>query len=395
MRTEHNPGTVRAHIAQEHKQRSTVLGLAIFLFNAVAYVACLGGALTLVSLPLRLACGLLAGWCIGSLFTIGHDACHNSFTASSKLNEWIGRLAFMPSLVPFTCWKYSHNYLHHGHTNLKNSDHVWRPACLHEFRTFPWYRRWFERLLRCLGGLPLAWIAEWLRYDMFPSKQAIEGMKRYRYRLVDQALVYLFGLGLLVLIVGCSAQPGASVAANASFIAQGLLFCFVVPFVYWSVIMSFVTLLHHTHPSIPWFQDRDEWSYFNSQVRSTVHIELPLMMRWLFHNILEHTAHHVDPRIPMYRLHDAQLDLEKSYPGEITHTPFSFALLFEIYRKCKLYDYDNHQWTDFRGNATTGRLFPFAEADWHASPTAPRVDPAVRQRVPLQKMPESGRPVGR
>ena len=53
-----------------------------------------------------------------------------------------------------------------------------------------------------------------------------------------------------------------------------------------------------------------------------------LLLNRLFHNILEHTAHHVDPRIPLYNLPDVQARLESVYPSDILVerlTPFSVA----------------------------------------------------------------------
>ena len=81
--------------------------------------------------------------------------------------------------------------------------------------------------------------------------------------------------------------------------------------------MSFVTLVQHTHPRIPWFANKDEWSFYKSQVESTAHIKLPLLLRLLFHNILEHTAHHVDPKVPMYNLKSAQKAIESEFARDV------------------------------------------------------------------------------
>ena len=67
----------------------------------------------------KLAFGILLGLSISFLFVIGHDACHDSLTPSHRLNQWLGRLCFMPTLHPFVCWELGHNRLHHGTTNLR------------------------------------------------------------------------------------------------------------------------------------------------------------------------------------------------------------------------------------------------------------------------------------
>ena len=70
---------------------------------------------------------LVAALWIARLFVIGHDACHGSYTPNKTLNGWIGRIAFLPSLTPYSLWEVGHNLAHHGFTNLKGRDYVWTP----------------------------------------------------------------------------------------------------------------------------------------------------------------------------------------------------------------------------------------------------------------------------
>ena len=74
---------------------------------------------------------------IARLFVIGHDACHGSYTPSKVLNGWIGRIAFLPSLTPFSLWDVGHNLAHHGFTNLKGRDYVWTPYLAARVRAAP------------------------------------------------------------------------------------------------------------------------------------------------------------------------------------------------------------------------------------------------------------------
>jgi hypothetical protein len=49
----------------------------------------------------KLLCGLAEDFATGRLFIIGHDACHQSLTPHSRLNKWLGRIAFLPPLTPY------------------------------------------------------------------------------------------------------------------------------------------------------------------------------------------------------------------------------------------------------------------------------------------------------
>ena len=71
------------------------------------------------------------------------------------------------------------------------------------------------------------------------------------------------------------------------------------------------------------------------------------------HHIMEHTAHHVDMGVPLYRLKRAQALLEETMPGAIIIQHFSWGWYFQTARKCKLYDFERQCWTDFSGCATS------------------------------------------
>jgi len=58
--------------------------------------------------------------------------------------------------------------------------------------------------------------------------------------------------------------------------------------------------------------------------------------------------------IPLYRLRRAQALLEAALPGRIIIQTFSWRWYFDTARRCKLYDYERHCWTDFDGRRTSG-----------------------------------------
>jgi omega-6 fatty acid desaturase (delta-12 desaturase) len=99
----------------------------LLVLDYVLLLAALAGTLLMVSWWAKLLCGLAAGFVIGRLFIIGHDACHQSLTPHRALNKWLGRIAFLPSLTPYSLWDVGHNVVHHGYTNLKGTDFVWAP----------------------------------------------------------------------------------------------------------------------------------------------------------------------------------------------------------------------------------------------------------------------------
>ncbi len=82
---------------------------------------------------------------------------------------------------------------------------------------------------------------------------------------------------------------------------------------------------------------------------------LPDWMNRLLGSIMDHSAHHVDPGVPLYRLETAQERLESSLGDDIIVQQFSLRSLRTTLKVCKLYDYRHHRWTDFNASAGVSR----------------------------------------
>ena len=278
------------------------------------------------------------------LFIIGHDVCHGSILGGKRLRSVIGRLLFLPTLTPFSTWRIGHNSAHHGYSNLKGRDHVWTPMTLLEFRTSTLRRQLLERLYRsCLGQGIYYLVGLWWNELYFPKWA--RSSRRYT---TDSLLVTLGGLGGAVVSYGTGAGSFRMTQASVNGFESIILAC-IVPFLLWNQLMGLVIYLQHTHPQTRWFADRKEWSFEKGQIESTVHASLPLGLHHLLHNILEHTAHHVDVTIPYYGLKKTQLKLEAVLGDCIIRQQWNWKQFVKTTKVCKLFDYREGVWTDFEG----------------------------------------------
>lgn len=317
-----------------------VLAADLFLFAGGLMLALLGPSLWLKLLGSAL---ITAG--IVRLFLIGHDACHGSFFASPALNNIFGRIAFLPSMTAFSLWDVGHNVAHHGFNNLRGRDQVWAPYSKEEFDRLPAYRRWLEHIYRSGFGWGFYYFVElWWKKLYFATRKQI-GSTRAKYKL-DSALATA-GMALWVAAVALVAQRTAQ-----DFWILAVL-GIAVPFALWNVIMGFVVFLHHTHPSIAWFQRRQDWQRCRAYLTATANVRLPLGLDRLMHNIMEHNAHHLNPRISMFQLRRAQGLLQERFADEFRSYRLGWRSYWDCVRRCKLYDYANHAWMDFRGGVTS------------------------------------------
>ncbi len=66
-----------------------------------------------------------------------------------------------------------------------------------------------------------------------------------------------------------------------------------------------------------------------------------------------HGAHHIDPRIPIWKLEPAEAQIVADAHDDMVIEPWTWAHHREIMRCCKLYDYEANRWLDFDGRPTT------------------------------------------
>ena len=120
-------------------------------------------------------------------------------------------------------------------------------------------------------------------------------------------------------------------------------------------LIGFVIYLNHTHPDIVWYQDPREWSRDKTQIEGSAgvnfrryrHVPLP-------HRIMNHTAHHVDPGVPLRELGQAQQHLLESFGDRMVSVEWSPRQFGEVLRSCKLYDYQAKRWLTYDAAGESG-----------------------------------------
>ena len=334
---------------EPYVRRSTVLAWALLLATLAVYAGAVAAAAAPLPLWARLAAAVLAGSAISSLFVIGHDAAHGAYTTSRRLNALIGRIAFLPALHNYSLWQVQHNRLHHRLTNVRGFN-SWSPLTKAEYDRLPAWRRAAERLYRSpLGFAPYYLVERWWKDKFFPRR----ARERRPAFWLDFALLLGFLAAFLALLAAAGALSGSGAAAS-------LLLGFVLPYLVWNALMGATTYMQHTHPDVPWFEALAEWRRLGGQEEVSVQIQVPRWYGFISHHIMEHPAHHVHPKVPLYRLAAAQRRLNELLgPGAVTQR-FTPLYLLSTLARCKLYDYRQHCWLDFAGRPTSASLRPVA-----------------------------------
>ena len=324
----------------------TRVGLHLFAIDLVVYAVGMALALFADGIGWRIFGAVIVGLKMGSLYTLAHDAVHNTLTASRRLNMWLGAIGYLCSLHNDRVRRYDHLVIgHHPGTNGPQPD-VWRPMAWAEYREAPWWRRLWERFTRApnvVGFAPYGFVSRWLKAEVLPNPAM---SARHRREAWGYAALLAGYVGVIVgwLVVR---NDGAALA-----VLGDVMLVLGVPFFIFQTLQAAILYFQHTHPLVPWFGpgDRrfDDWG----PEALTVHVKVPAWLATLTHDICEHPAHHVLPAIPCYRLRAAQQRLAELIGPRSLEVPLAWGPLAEIMRRCKVYDYEQQRWLDFDGRPT-------------------------------------------
>ncbi len=332
----------RARLDFSRREMARALGIfgAVLLIYLATIVAILAAPL-LFSLVLVPICGVM----VVMLFVVGHDACHQSLTATARLNHIIGRIAFLPSLHVYSLWEHEHNHRHHRYNNIRHMDYAWIPLDTEEYAALSTAGKAWYRFCRSPFGVPFYYlITIWAQRKIIPRSSMLG-------TITGQHVV-----DTLVMWIGVIVWSGV-IAIVGGWFGKGLLTSItlgvVLPFLIFSALISFAIYLHHTHYLVPWYRNQEEWKRDNGTVRGTVHVEFPWIVQKLFLDIMEHTAHHYAPGVPLYHL----ADMQKAMPQPAAFAwKWSFRGYFRICERCKLYDFEQGRWMKLDGKYTSGAL---------------------------------------
>jgi len=299
------PVTDRAALRQVlsfHQEASPARSVGQVATSVLPFLAlCAAMYATLaVSLWLTWALALPAAAFLVRIFIIQHDCGHGAFFRSRAANDWVGRLCSLATLTPYACWRRQHAAHHANWNNLdrRESGSDIYSSCLtvREYRQLTPLRRLLYRLIRhpsiALVALPpLVFLLLYRVPFDTPSHWRRERLS-----------VHATNLALAVLLVGLGLVVGFGALAMVQ-----------LPIMFFAAIVGvWLFSVQHRFEAARWFA-RADWSADGASLRGTSYLRLPAILQWFTGNIGFHHVHHLNPKIPNYRLaacHAASPDLQ-------------------------------------------------------------------------------------
>lgn len=237
--------------------------------------------------PFVLPLAVPAGGLLVRLFILQHDCGQGSFLPSRPANNWLGRALSLLTLTPYDSWKRAHA-LHHASTG--------------------------DLSRRGTGGVHTLTVREYL---------ALPPWGRLRYRLYRNPFVLIvlgsplnflvlqrmpFGVGLpwrtawrdvLALDVGLALLLAALAFASAGIAPVLWMILPTVTVAAW--IGGWLFYVQHQYEETVW-EDGAGWDFHSTALGGSSYYVLPRVLQWFTGNVGLHHVHHLNSRIPNYRL---------------------------------------------------------------------------------------------
>lgn len=276
--------------------------------------------------PLRLLLSLLSALLMVRAFITYHDYMHGAILRDSRLAWLLFRVYAAFALTPPRSWRKSHNY-HHGHVGKISAASVgafpvisakmWRQASASERASYRFQRH------------PLVVVFGYL--TIFAINICLLPLLNDPKKHWDSALVLLVHAGLLALLW--------SVGGFAL-----VFFVMLLPLTIASALGSYLFFAQHSFKRMHIISP-EAWTFYRAALESSSYMRLNRIMQWFTGNIGYHHIHHLNLRIPFYRLPEAMAAIpELQSPVTTSLMPKDIIACF---RSC-LWDEDRQRMVSYR-----------------------------------------------
>lgn len=276
------------------------------LTAGLLFVALIAFCLTEWHWWVRLSASVLAGLMLVRLFIIYHDHQHGTILKGSRLARMVMIFYGLATLNPPSIWGRSHNHHHKNNAKIFGAAIGSYPV----MTTDVWDRATRgQRIAYLVQRHPLTIAAGYLTIFFYGMtiRSLINNPREHWDSAV--AIVVHVGLILLALLAGI----------------DGLVLAVLLPCTIGSAVGGYLFYAQHNYPDMK-IRDRAEWDYVNAALYSSSYIPMSPPLAWFTGNIGYHHVHHLNYRIPFYKLPAAMAELaELQNPGRTTLRPWDIA----------------------------------------------------------------------
>ena len=269
----------------------------------------------------RLFLGLMTSFFYIRMFVIYHDYQHHAILQKSPLATFIMRVFGIFMLTPENVWKRSHDHHHNHNSKLTMSGIGSYPTISKKY--YLGLSKTQQRVY-LINRHPLTVIfghvtlfIYWLNVKSFMQspKKHMDSLAALLFHLASAAAIWHF--------LGCTT----------------FLLSWFLPFFVAFAMGSYLFYSQHNFPGAQ-FRENQDWKYDQAALSSTSFMVMNPVLQWLTGNIGYHHVHHLNSRIPFYRLKEAMAGIPELQ--QVTTTTWSPVDMWRCFR-LKLWDAENSE----------------------------------------------------
>jgi omega-6 fatty acid desaturase (delta-12 desaturase) len=269
---------------------------------------------------------VLSGMLMVRFFVIYHDYQHHTILTKSPAARLIMTIFGLYILAPENIWKRSHDYHHANNSKLFTASIGSFPIVTKDkFQSLSRRQKAGYLFIRHPLTILMGYIS------MFMLGMCIKSFLSCPRRHIDS---------LLALILHFTAS-----AAIVFFLGwSAWVFGMLLPFVIAHAFGAYLFYAQHNFPTV-FFNDKEGWTYECAALESSSFMQMNVVMRWFTANIGYHHIHHLNAKIPFYRLPKVMED----FP-ELQHAKRTSLKIKDIYAclQLKVWDVKNKQMIGLR-----------------------------------------------
>lgn len=285
------------------------------------------GTLPVWAFPFRIVSSILAALMLVRVFVIYHDHQHRAILSKSKLADGIMKVVGILVLAPSSVWKHSHDSHHAHNSKLHGNDLGSYPTM-----TVERYRASSlkERIRYRVSRHPLTILCGYLTSFIFAMCLApfFDEPRKHFDGLVS-AVVHGALIALLVILFGWT----------------GAFLTIILPFIIAGCLGSYLFYAQHNFPGVT-LKDEDGWTYEGAALESSSFMRMPRILHWFTANIGYHHIHHLNARIPFYRLPEVYQAIPELQQAKTTSlSPVEIYRCFQL----KIWNVEESRLVGYRG----------------------------------------------
>ncbi|MFT4515502.1 MAG: omega-6 fatty acid desaturase (delta-12 desaturase) [Planctomycetota bacterium] len=269
------------------------------LISTLSLVLALGATICVFSSWLiLLPASIVLGLTLVRMFIIYHDFQHGTILKRSKVAKALLSVYGILVLNPPSIWSRSHEHHHRNVGKIYGSS---------------------------IGSYPVMTIAAWERAGRWQRIGYI--FQRHPLTIaLGYVTIFLYGMCIRSFLVNRRQHADSAIAVvvhltivvlMAVFAPWLLLFLVLVPMTVACGLGAYLFYAQHNFPQVKMMESKD-WSYLTAALESSSYMRMGAVMRWFTGNIGYHHVHHVNAKIPFYRLPEAMAGIPELEPRSST-----------------------------------------------------------------------------